>query len=215
NRRIVLEGYVKDIGTKKPLPGIELDVTVLSINRTTKVGTASDNLGHYKCSFDANEGETYYLECYEHHVNGVTPTWYWVDVNKQPNVLGVGNSGEKLTNQNIQNIDMYMGRYASFDSLIFHTNIPFVKGDTILTQIEDKYHFCWDGQYITPGVGSNINIDSIYQYVFKGIKKRGLANSNEVFITMKGTRQSIPFTFNDTLFIPSDNSRKVIHKIIP
>ncbi len=211
-----IEGYVRDIGTKAPLAGIVVSVVRNNGSQeTTDAFVSTDKNGYFKFNYDKVNGFTNYeLRCKD--PNQSNATWFWVDVNKKSNPYGVKNSGEQIdVSIKNQTQEMWMGRYAEFDSLIFHTGVPFIKGDEVDIDITDTFLFSNTGSWISLGNIPSHNVDTLYDFNYRGtLIKSILANSDNVFIKLSGTKQGKPYYYQETLICPIDNKR-VLKKNLP
>ncbi len=204
-----VDGFVRDVGTQKTLGGLFVYVMKTDGIREYGAGEAhTDASGYFKCNFEIQNGYTYQLRCSDPNKT----TWYWVDVNQKPNPLGVRNSGEDLTKEKIQHQDMWMGRYTEFDSLIFYTDIPFLKGDEINIEITDSFKSLSHSDYIKPGSFRYLGFDTLYQFDFTG-EKKVLANSRFSLYRISGTKNGMPYYYSDTIMFPLDAKLKTIKKI--
>lgn len=214
-KNLTVEGVVRDIGTQQPLEGIDVYVMRNNGKHEVEAGVTvrTDANGYFKVVYDHESGyPNYELRCDDLHLPP-TKIWKWVDVNKLPNPYNVANSGEKLSSDKRQHVDLWMGRLASFDSLIFETGVPFVKGDYLELNLCDQFALnCEFGGFSPNSV--KYPDDTISTFIFKGTENKGLADSEKLFIELIGKKAGIDYYFKDTIYLPSDNSRHRILKKI-
>ncbi|MBI3233786.1 MAG: hypothetical protein HYZ42_07055 [Bacteroidetes bacterium] len=214
-KNLTVEGVVRDIGTQQPLEGIDVYVMRNNGKHEVEAGVTvrTDANGYFKVVYDHESGyPNYELRCDDLHLPP-TKIWKWVDVNKLPNPYNVANSGEKLSSDKRQHVDLWMGRLASFDSLIFETDTPFVKGDLFNIDIYDQLGFHNEFDAIKPGIGSWTTKDTLYNFYFAGTGNQGLANSDKLVVELYGTRSGVNYNFKDTILLTVGSKRRIYKKL--
>ncbi len=199
-----VDGFVRDIGTQKALGGLSISVIGTDgRSEYTAATTNTDATGFFKTDFETQSGYSYQLRCKDSaHSN---PTWLWVDVNQKYNPYHVSNSGEDLTKEKTQHKDMWMGRYAEYDSIEFNSAFPFLKGDSIRIYMEDKYKFFGDFNYIR---FKYYQSDSTYKFYFKGSPSKFLADSY-IYLDLSGYRMGSFISQRDSFIVPHDQKKAI------